>query len=70
MASVLCVVGARPNFVKMAPVSARSRRSASRPRCSHTGQHYDRILSDSVMEQLGLPAPTSISGSAPAATPR
>ena len=58
MTSVLCVVGARPNFVKMAPVQrALSELGIAAP-LLHTGQHYDRVLSDSVMEQLGLPAPT------------
>ena len=57
MPSVLCVVGARPNFVKMAPVQRALEALGVAAPLLHTGQHYDRILSDSVMEQLGLPAP-------------
>jgi UDP-N-acetylglucosamine 2-epimerase (non-hydrolysing) len=55
--TVLCVVGARPNFVKMAPVLNALAPAGIAAPLLHTGQHYDRILSDSVMEQLGLPAP-------------
>ena len=53
------VVGARPNFVKMAPVIAamRSRIPDGRHTLIHTGQHYDRLMSDIFMEELGVPAP-------------
>ena len=42
------VVGARPNFVKMAPVIAELRRRMpdGRHALIHTGQHYDRLMSD------------------------
>jgi len=44
------VVGARPNFVKMAPVIAELRRRIpdGRHALIHTGQHYDRLMSESV----------------------
>src|SRR4030095_16442688 len=55
---ILHVVGARPNFMKAAPVVAALRR---RPSVSqtlvHTGQHYDRNMSEVFFEQLGMPAP-------------
>jgi len=58
------VVGARPNFVKMAPViSDRSqigqhrRIPGGRHALIHTGQHYDRLMSDIFLEELGVPAP-------------
>jgi UDP-N-acetylglucosamine 2-epimerase (non-hydrolysing) len=53
------IVGARPNFVKMAPVIAalRARLPASLHLVVHTGQHYDRELSDIFFEELGLPRP-------------
>jgi len=54
---VLCVVGARPNFMKIAPIMAAF---ATRPilaRLVHTGQHYDASMSDSFFEQLGIPRP-------------
>ncbi len=53
------VVGARPNFVKMAPVIAamRARVPDGRHALIHTGQHYDRLMSDIFLEDLGVPAP-------------
>ena len=53
------IVGARPNFVKMAPVIAalRARLPASLHLVVHTGQHYDRELSDVFFAELGLPRP-------------
>ena len=57
-ASILAVVGARPNFVKMAPVTeALSQRDGVAVRLLHTGQHYDRALSDGFIERLGMPQP-------------
>lgn len=56
--TVLCVVGARPNFMKAAPViAALRRRGGIRTRLVHTGQHYDRAMSDRFFEDLGLPRP-------------
>jgi UDP-N-acetylglucosamine 2-epimerase (non-hydrolysing) len=56
---VLCVVGARPNFTKMAPLLAAFAREASLPRAVlvHTGQHYDASMSDRLFADLRLPAP-------------
>ena len=53
------VAGARPNFMKLAPmVRALDRRSdALAYRIVHTGQHYDREMSDVFFEELGIPAP-------------
>ena len=57
---LLYVVGARPNFVKMAPVVAELRRRL--PDADHivvhTGQHYSTELSEIFIHQLGLPEPT------------
>ena len=52
-------MGARPNFVKMAPVIAalRKRLPETRHAMVHTGQHYDRMMSDVFMEELGMPTP-------------
>jgi UDP-N-acetylglucosamine 2-epimerase (non-hydrolysing) len=56
--SVMCVVGARPNFVKAAPViHALAAQPSVQVSVLHTGQHYDRALSDSFIEQLDMPAP-------------
>ena len=57
--SILCVVGARPNFMKMAPIMAAL--SALRPQVEvklvHTGQHYDVAMNHQYFEALGIPAP-------------
>ncbi len=56
---ILYVVGTRPNFVKTAPVigALRSRLPAARHAIVHTGQHYDRLMSEVFLEELGVPAP-------------
>jgi UDP-N-acetylglucosamine 2-epimerase (non-hydrolysing) len=53
----MCVVGARPNFVKMAPVVHALRERAVDVRICNTGQHYDRALAGSFIEHLGMPRP-------------
>jgi UDP-N-acetylglucosamine 2-epimerase (non-hydrolysing) len=57
VSTVLAVVGARPNFVKMAPVTAALAAGGVPVRLLHTGQHYDRALSDGFIERLGMPQP-------------
>jgi UDP-N-acetylglucosamine 2-epimerase (non-hydrolysing) len=55
---ILHVVGARPNFMKAAPVyAALSGHAHIRQSLVHSGQHYDVNMSDVFFEQLGLPAP-------------
>jgi UDP-N-acetylglucosamine 2-epimerase (non-hydrolysing) len=56
---ILYVVGTRPNFVKTAPVIAALRRRLPEGRHTivHTGQHYDRLMSEVFLEELGVPAP-------------
>lgn len=56
---VVCVVGARPNFMKIAPI-LRAFRNHSVPvetRLVHTGQHYDYAMNESFFRQLGIPEP-------------
>jgi len=59
MLKVINVVGARPNFMKVAPiVAAMKRRPANfQPLVVHTGQHYDAAMSDSFFRDLELPQP-------------
>jgi UDP-N-acetylglucosamine 2-epimerase (non-hydrolysing) len=56
---VLHVVGARPNFMKVAPICREmdGQRPAFEQELVHTGQHYDRNMSDVFFEQLRLPPP-------------
>lgn len=55
---ILCVVGARPNFIKIAPLMRSfARLSPLETRLVHTGQHYDAKLSDIFFRQLAIPAP-------------
>ena len=56
---VMYIVGARPNFVKMAPVISEIRRMLPEGHhiLVHTGQHYDPMMSAVIMEELGLPSP-------------
>jgi UDP-N-acetylglucosamine 2-epimerase (non-hydrolysing) len=57
--SILCIVGARPNFMKMAPII--SALKDLRPKLSvsllHTGQHYDVAMNHQYFEALGIPSP-------------
>ena len=55
---LLHVVGARPNFMKVAPViRAAGARPAIQQVLVHTGQHYDHAMSDAFFRDLDLPAP-------------
>ena len=56
---IVNVVGARPNFMKMAPLMAEYARHRDRfaPVLVHTGQHYDDNMSKLFFDQLGLPKP-------------
>lgn len=59
MLKVLNIVGARPNFMKVAPIYAEMKRRPAdfEPLIVHTGQHYDAAMSDAFFTDLGLPAP-------------
>jgi UDP-N-acetylglucosamine 2-epimerase (non-hydrolysing) len=61
---IVYVVGTRPNFVKTAPVIAalRARLPRGRHTIVHTGQHYDRLMSEVFLEELGVPAPDHMLG--------
>jgi len=54
---VLSVVGARPNFMKLAPVDRELAKRGVEHVIVHTGQHYDHGMSTAFFEQLWLPAP-------------
>ena len=55
---IINVVGARPNFMKIAPLmEAYKSRKSIQPMLVHTGQHYDERMSDLFFRQLGIPKP-------------
>ncbi|MGB5935696.1 MAG: UDP-N-acetylglucosamine 2-epimerase (non-hydrolyzing) [Ornithinimicrobium sp.] len=54
---IVSVVGARPQFVKLAPIAAECGRRGVEHRIVHTGQHYDRLLSDVFFADLAIPTP-------------
>lgn len=54
---VMLVAGARPNFMKVAPVLSALRRRGHDCRLVHTGQHYDAQMSDAFFTDLELPEP-------------
>jgi UDP-N-acetylglucosamine 2-epimerase (non-hydrolysing) len=59
MLKVLLIAGARPNFMKVAPIYAEMiRRPAEfQPLIVHTGQHYDAAMSDAFFDDLRMPKP-------------
>jgi UDP-N-acetylglucosamine 2-epimerase (non-hydrolysing) len=59
MLKILNIVGARPNFMKIAPIVREMRRREKDflPLIVHTGQHYDAAMSDSFFTDLDIPAP-------------
>lgn len=56
---VLCIVGARPNFMKIAPImrAFAQPESALSARLLHTGQHYDAAMKHAFFDQLNIPEP-------------
>jgi len=56
---IMIVVGARPNYMKAAPIIKQMRRFDDflEPIIVHTGQHYDPMLSEQIMAELGMPLP-------------
>lgn len=54
---VLSVVGARPQFIKLAPVHQELVRAGNEHVIVHTGQHYDHSMSQIFFDDLGIPAP-------------
>lgn len=56
---ILCIVGARPNFMKIAPIMRAFRQVAPgvSVKLVHTGQHYDYAMNEAFFKQLDIPAP-------------
>ena len=58
MTTVHLIAAARPNFMKVAPLyHALARTDWAKPVLVHTGQHYDKNMSDAILEDLGVPEP-------------
>ena len=55
--AIFHIVGARPNFMKLAPVWMALNAEGASQRVVHTGQHYDRAMSGAFFDSLGLPEP-------------
>ncbi|MEK9999729.1 MAG: UDP-N-acetylglucosamine 2-epimerase, partial [Acidimicrobiaceae bacterium] len=54
---VISVVGARPQFVKLAPIVKAAQRAGIDHATVHTGQHYDDAMSGVFFDELGIGAP-------------
>jgi UDP-N-acetylglucosamine 2-epimerase (non-hydrolysing) len=57
MARIICVAGARPNFMKIKPVMDGLEQHGAETVLVHTGQHYDRAMNDVFFADLGIRAP-------------
>lgn len=57
MKDVFLLVGARPNFIKIAPLNAALKSRGVSTTIVHTGQHYDAAMSDVFFRELGIPEP-------------
>jgi UDP-GlcNAc3NAcA epimerase len=56
-AHILTIVGARPQFIKAAPVSAALAGAGLRETIIHTGQHFDVAMSDIFFDEMSIPKP-------------
>jgi UDP-N-acetylglucosamine 2-epimerase (non-hydrolysing) len=57
MARIICVAGARPNFMKIKPVMDAIEKQGAETVLVHTGQHYDQAMNDVFFADLGIRAP-------------
>ncbi len=55
---IMHIVGNRPQFIKLAPVSMEVRKRGHIETIIHTGQHFDENMSDVFFSEFGIPAPT------------
>ena len=57
MNHITLIAGARPNFMKIAPIIHALQQTNVRYRLVHTGQHYDRAMSQTFFDELNIPQP-------------
>jgi UDP-N-acetylglucosamine 2-epimerase (non-hydrolysing) len=57
MNPILCIVGARPNYMKVAPLMRAFANAGMPAHIVHTGQHYDADMNDRFFQALAMPAP-------------
>ncbi len=57
MQPILCIVGARPNYMKVAPLMRAFAQAEMPAHIVHTGQHYDADMNDRFFQALAMPAP-------------
>jgi UDP-N-acetylglucosamine 2-epimerase len=63
MSKIIVIAGARPNFIKGAPLmSALAMVHGCTPILVHTGQHYDTAMSDVFFQELQIPRPRYVLG--------
>ncbi|MCX6154705.1 MAG: UDP-N-acetylglucosamine 2-epimerase (non-hydrolyzing) [Candidatus Kapabacteria bacterium] len=64
MKKIISIVGARPNFMKVAPIDKALQKydSIIEHKIVHTGQHYDKMMSDSFFDDLDMPQPAHFLG--------
>ncbi len=55
--NISLIAGARPNFMKIAPLVRALEQRGVQPRIVHTGQHYDRQMSETFFKELNIPEP-------------
>jgi UDP-N-acetylglucosamine 2-epimerase (non-hydrolysing) len=54
---ITTIAGARPNFMKVAPLMRALAAEGVAPRLVHTGQHYDEKMSQTFFDELNIPVP-------------
>lgn len=54
---IILIAGARPNFMKIASLTHALQKTNIQFRLVHTGKHYDKVMSQTLFEQLNIPKP-------------
>ena len=67
--TIFLIAGARPNFIKIAPLITELKKTNIKFKLIHTGQHYDYNMSKVFFDELGIPDPDILSFTALSAHP-